>query len=333
MLASRSAVQVCHMTSLTKAVLPKSNPIAYQGARPMKSPFAKTALFKIALALAVSVCLVAAACGSDGNSYEGTDIVLTGTDLDKAKEQVAAAIYRYNQIGDDAFDEISDTDGSFIDGETYTFVITTGGVVRAHAANPDLVGDDISDLQDSDGSLVTQGIIDVASPQGGLATYRFNNPVTGEEEPKDSWVVLHDNLIFGSGDYITEAEWAQQMVDQALALYDEMGEDAFDVINNSGDFIQGEIYVFVTGVDRISKAHAYNPSLQGTSRADLVDSRGTRITNLLIIYATNAGAWVTYYRNNPSICEDDSPTEDCEQAKRSWVVLRDNYVFGAGYFE
>lgn len=299
----------------------------------MKSPFAKTALFKIILALAVSVCLVAAACGSDGNSYEGTDIVLTGTDLDKAKEQVAAAIYRYNQIGDDAFDEISDTDGSFIDGETYTFVITTGGVVRAHAANPDLVGDDISDLQDSDGSLVTQGIIDVASPQGGLATYRFTNPATGEEEPKDSWVVLHDNLIFGSGDYITEAEWSQQMVDQALALYDEMGEDAFDVINDSGDFIQGEIYVFVTGVDSISEAHAYNPSLQGTSRADLVDSRGTRITDLLISDATNAGAWVTYYRNNPSVCEDDSPTEDCEQAKRSWVVLRDNYVFGAGYFE
>ena len=299
----------------------------------MKSPFAKTALFKIALALAVSVCLVAAACGSDGNSYEGTDIVLTGTDLDKAKEQVAAAIYRYNQIGNDAFDEISDTDGSFIDGETYTFVITTGGVVRAHAANPDLVGDDISDLEDSDGSAVTQGIIDVASSQGGLATYRFTNPATGEEEPKDSWVVLHDNLIFGSGDYITEAEWSQQMVDQALALYDEMGEDAFDVINDSGDFIQGEIYVFVTGVDSISEAHAYNPSLQGTSRADLVDSRGTRITDLLISDATNAGAWVTYYRNNPSVCEDDSPTEDCEQAKRSWVVLRDNYVFGAGYFE
>ena len=298
----------------------------------MKSRFSKIAIFKIALALVVPVCLVAAACGS-GNSYEGTDIVLTGTDLDKAKEQVAAAIYRYNQIGDDAFDEISDTDGSFIDGEIYTFVITTGGIVRAHAANPDLVGDDISDLEDSDGSLVTQGIIDAASPQGGLATYRFNNPATGEEEPKDSWVVLHDGLIFGSGDYITEAEWSQQMVGDALALYDEMGTDAFDVINDSGDFIQGEIYVFVTGLDGVSKAHAYNPSLQNTSRADLVDSRGTRITDLLINDATNAGAWVTYYRNNPSVCEDDSPTEDCEQAKNSWVVLRDDFVFGAGYFE
>ena len=292
----------------------------------------KKHFLKIVLTLAIPAVLAAAACSS-GNSYEGASVVLTGSDLDKAKEQVAAAIYRYNQIGDDAFDEISDTDGSFIDGETYTFVITTGGVVRAHAANPDLVGDDISDLQDSDGSLVTQGIIDAASAQGGLATYRFNNPVTGEEEPKDSWVVRHDGLIFGSGDYITEAEWSQQMVNQALALYDEIGEAAFDVINDSGDFIQGELYVFVTGVDGFSRAHAYNPSLQDTSRADLVDSRGTRITDLLISDATNAGAWVTYYRNNPSVCEDDNPTEDCEQAKRSWVVLRDDYVFGAGYFE
>ena len=292
----------------------------------------KKHFLKIVLTLAIPAVLAAAACSS-GNSYEGASVVLTGSDLDKAKEQVAAAIYRYNQIGDDAFDEISDTDGSFIDGETYTFVITTDGIVQAHAANPDLVGDDISDLQDSDGSLVTQGIIDAASAQGGLATYRFNNPVTGEEEPKDSWVVRHDGLIFGSGDYITEAEWSQQMVNQALALYDEIGEAAFDVINDSGDFIQGELYVFVTGVDGFSRAHAYNPSLQDTSRADLVDSRGTRITDLLISDATNAGAWVTYYRNNPSVCEDDSPTEDCEQAKRSWVVLRDDYVFGAGYFE
>ena len=292
----------------------------------------KKHILKIVLTLAIPAVLAAAACSS-GNSYEGASVVLTGSDLDKAKEQVAAAIYRYNQIGDDAFDEISDDDGSFIDGEIYTFVITTGGVVQAHAADPDLVGDDISDLQDSDGSLVTQGIIDAASAQGGLATYRFNNPVTGQEEPKDSWVVLHDDLIFGSGDYITEAEWSQQMVNQALDLYDEIGEAAFDVINDSGDFIQGELYVFVTGVDGISEAHAYNPSLQGTSRADLVDSRGTRITDLLISDATNAGAWVTYYRNNPSVCEDDNPTDDCEQAKRSWVVLRDDYVFGAGYFE
>ena len=292
----------------------------------------KKHFLKIVLTLAIPAVLAAAACSS-GNSYEGASVVLTGSDLDKAKEQVATAIYRYNQIGDDAFDEISDTDGSFIDGETYTFVITTDGIVQAHAANPDLVGDDISDLEDSDGSLVTQGIIDAASAQGGLATYRFNNPVTGEEDPKDSWVVLHDGLIFGSGDYITEAEWSQQMVNQALALYDEIGEAAFDVINDSGDFIQGELYVFVTGVDGFSRAHAYNPALQDTSRADLVDSRGTRITDLLISDATNAGAWVTYYRNNPSVCEDDNPTEDCEQAKRSWVVLRDDYVFGAGYFE
>lgn len=294
----------------------------------------KSRLVKLALAAAIPLCLIAAACSSDDNSYEGTSIVLTGTDLDKAKQQVAAAIYRYNQIGEDAFDEISDSDGPFRDGEIYTFVVTPGGVVRAHAGDPNLVGDDLSDVEDSDGSRVIEGIIDAASSTGGLATYRFSNPATGQEEPKDSWVVLHDNLIFGSGDYITEAEWSQQMVSQALALYDEMGTDAFDVINDSGDFIQGEIYVFVTGLDGYSKAHAYNPSLKDTSRADLTDSRGTRITDLLIRDATNAGAWVTYYRNNPSLCEDVSPPpENCEQAKRAWVVLRDNYVFGSGYFE
>ncbi len=285
----------------------------------------KSRLVKLALVVAIPLCLFAAACGSDDNSYEGTSIVLAGTDLDEAKQQVATAIYRYNQIGEDVFDEISDADGPFIDGEIYTFVLTPEGVLRAHAGNPDLVGDDLSETQDSDGSYVIEGISQAASPVGGLATYRFDNPATGEEEPKNSWVVLHDNLIFGSGDYITEAEWAQQMVDEALALYDEMGTDAFDVINVSGDFIQGEIYVFVTELDGFSRAHAANPSLQNTDRSDLVDINGKRITDALIEGATPQGAWVDYWRTNPATGE--------EEAKNSWVVLRDNYVIGAGYYE
>ena len=285
----------------------------------------KNYLVKLALVVAIPLCLFAAACGSDDNSYEGTSIVLSGTDLDKAKQQVATAIYRYNQIGEDAFDEISDADGPFIDGETYTFVITPEGVLRAHAADPDLVGDDLSETIDSDGSYVIEGISQAASSAGGLATYRFNNPATGEEEPKNSWVVLHDNLIFGSGDHITEAEWAQQIVDEALNLYDDIGTDAFDVINVSGDFIQGEIYVFVTGLDGFSKAHAANPTLQNTDRSDLVDINGKRITDALLDGATPQGDWVDYWRTNPATGE--------EEAKHSWVVLRDDYVFGAGYYE
>lgn len=167
--------------------------------------------FKLVLAAVLLLSVFAAACsdGDDDDNFAGAEVVLLGTDAAKAQQQVAAAIYRYNQIGEAAFDEISDSSGPFIDGEIYVYVLTPEGVNRAHAANPSLVGDDLFELEDSEGVKIVQGIIETANSGGGWALYRFGNPVTGNEEPKNSWVVPHDGFIFGSGDYVTEAEFEE----------------------------------------------------------------------------------------------------------------------------
>ena len=117
------------------------------------------------------------------------------------KQQVAAAIARYQEIGRPVFDEISRTDGDYIDGELYVFVLDAGGVSLAHAANPSLVGQNLYNLQDSTKTFIVQGILEIASPEGAWGDYLFTNPLTGNEEPKRSWVVKHDDLIFGSGYY------------------------------------------------------------------------------------------------------------------------------------
>lgn len=117
------------------------------------------------------------------------------------KQQVAAAIARYQEVGRQVFDEISKTDGDYIDGELYVFVLNAGGVSLAHAANPSLVGQNLYNLQDSTGAFIVQGILETASPEGAWGDYLFENPLTGNEEPKRSWVVKHDGLIFGSGYY------------------------------------------------------------------------------------------------------------------------------------
>ena len=36
---------------------------------------------------------------------------------------------------------------------------------------------------------------------GEWVDYMFRNPTTDEEQPKHSWVVRHDGLVFGSGWY------------------------------------------------------------------------------------------------------------------------------------
>lgn len=117
------------------------------------------------------------------------------------KQQVAAALARYQEVGQQVFDEISKTDGDYIDGELYVFVLDAEGVSLAHAANPSLVGQNLYNLKDSTGTFIVQGILETASPEGAWGDYLFENPLTGNEEPKRSWVVKHDGLIFGSGYY------------------------------------------------------------------------------------------------------------------------------------
>ena len=113
---------------------------------------------------------------------------------------MADAIERYREAGPAAFEEITSS-GRYASGEIYVYVVGPDGTSLAHAANPDLVGQELSDLQDSAGLFVTRGILDAATTDGAWTIYRFTNPATGREQPKHSWVVSHNGLVFGAGYY------------------------------------------------------------------------------------------------------------------------------------
>ena len=245
-------------------------------------------------------------------------------DVDElVKDQVAGAIERYEAVGSAAFEEITSS-GDYIDGELYVFVGAPDGVILAHAANPDLVGQDLYDLQDSTGAYIVRGILDTATPDGAWTTYRFTNPTTGEEEPKHTWAVLNDGLVFGSGRYVNEAELAQAMVADAIQRYREAGPAVFEEITAGGRYASGEIYVYVVGPDGSSLAHAANPDLVGQDLSDLQDSAGLFVTRGILDAATPDGAWTIYRFTNPATGR--------EQPKHSWVVRHNGLVFGAGYY-
>ena len=245
-------------------------------------------------------------------------------DVDElVKDQVAGAIEHYEAVGSAAFEEITSS-GDYIDGEMYVFVGAPDGVILAHAANPDLVGQDLYDLQDSTGAYIVRGILDTATPDGAWTTYRFTNPTTGEEEPKHTWAVLNDGLVFGSGRYVNEAELAQAMVADAIERYREAGPAVFEEITAGGRYASGEIYVFVVGPDGSSLAHAANSDLVGQDLSDLQDSAGLFVTRGILDAATPDGAWTIYQFTNPATGR--------EQPKHSWVVRHNGLVFGAGYY-
>ena len=88
-----------------------------------------------------------------------------------------------------------------VDGEYYLFILDAGGELLAHI-NQAVVGGSVhADLGvDADGYRYGLVMLEATS-EGMWIDYVYLNPNTGFRELKHSWVVRHDDLIFGSGWY------------------------------------------------------------------------------------------------------------------------------------
>ena len=249
------------------------------------------------------------------------------TNLDTVRTEVMAqvdrAILLHQQDGEAAFDVITNG-GTYSKGEIYTFVIDSEGLMLAHAANAALVGENLYDLQDSSGAFIVRGIIENATVEGAWLNYMFTNPLSGLEEPKRVWIKKADDLMFVSGYYPDIEEVVQQQVEKAIARYMEAGDDVFDEITESGDYVYGEVYTWAVGTDGINLAHATRPEIVGTDRLQVQDSTGLFIVRQLLEVVTTEGIWYHYRYNNPVTGKEES--------KRSWAVLFEDIVWVSGYY-
>ena len=119
---------------------------------------------------------------------------------------VASAIAYYDKVGAGAafetFNELPDPE--FRRADLYIFVVAADGTTLAHAANPSRVGQNVSGMMDVEGTPFGAMFLEQATPEGAWVDYKWQDPVSGEIEPKSSWVVLHDGHIFGCGVYKVE---------------------------------------------------------------------------------------------------------------------------------
>jgi cytochrome c len=122
------------------------------------------------------------------------------------------------------------------------------------------------------------------------------------------------------------AEEAQALVAKAIALYDATNaETAFAAYNNrEGEFVDGDLYIFVYGPDRTVVSHGADVQLIGTPIDTLIDIQGKPFGAAIMDGATEQGVWTDYTWYNPVNRE--------LHAKSSWIVLHDGYVFGAGIY-
>jgi cytochrome c len=127
-------------------------------------------------------------------------VVDRGTEA-QAKALVARAIAAYDARGQSAFSEMTAPSTAFTDRDLYIFVIGPDHKTVAHGFDADRVGQDVLTLRDATGKDIGKEFVDRATPTGVWVQYVMKDPLTGKEEPKRSWLVLHRDFIFGCGVY------------------------------------------------------------------------------------------------------------------------------------
>jgi len=227
-----------------------------------------------------------------------------------------------------------------LDGSWYVFVADQDGIIIGHHDN-ELRGQSLTGPLGTDvtGYEFGRAMVE-AGEQGRWVSYVFNNPETGQQQRKHSWVVRHDGYLFGSGWYeharysppppskTNAPDYTIWLVDEALARYERDGAEAAIEYYNSPQALDGPWYAFVLE-DRDDGLYA----VANSNRPDLVGTTYERIDAAGYDYGAafeqtvegGAGQWVSYLFTHPETRED--------ALKHTWIVRRGDLLFGAGWYE
>lgn len=144
------------------------------------------------------------------NPPENSSIVNVGTDpqvRESLKSFVAEAIEYANRSGKDtAITEFNNKNGMFVLDDLYIYAFDYNGTTLALPYQPELIGTDLSGLQDPYGVNYTKVEMFLAQQGGGFLFYHYYDPARNMTlEPKMSYVQKVDNTWWlGAGTYIED---------------------------------------------------------------------------------------------------------------------------------
>jgi cytochrome c len=130
------------------------------------------------------------------------DMQAQGT-KDEAVTNVKKAIAFYKANGvEKTFAEINNKSGQFTKDDIYITVYDMSGKCLAHGFNSKMIGKNLIDLKDPDGTYFIRDRIELAKKKGsGWQDYKFANPTTLKTENKTMYIEKIDNYIFACGVY------------------------------------------------------------------------------------------------------------------------------------
>ncbi|MCK5070808.1 MAG: cache domain-containing protein, partial [Desulfocapsa sp.] len=154
------------------------------------------------------------------------------------------------------------------------------GFERVNRNNPELEGQNIIDIQDSNGKYLVKDILAVARSEAkeGFTTYFWNRPTSpGKSVPKISYVKYFKPLdwVIGNGTYLNDEE--NRIKKEVIERIEEIS------------FVD-ERYIFVGTL----KGVALSGPAKGKNMWDVADENGLKIVQQLIEKAKDGGGFVNY---------------------------------------
>ena len=103
----------------------------------------------------------------------------------------------------EALKVFSDPQGEFREGEFYIFAEDFAGTELANGGQPEIVGQNLIDLEDANGVKILEVLIAAAKQGSGWVSYVWDNPETGQEQAKRAYVIKAGaDWFVGSGMYV-----------------------------------------------------------------------------------------------------------------------------------
>jgi cytochrome c len=136
-------------------------------------------------------------------SFIGVVIAAENGTKPEAEAMVKKAIAFVKENGrEKALAEFSNPKGKFVDRDLYIFVYDMNGKVLAHGANQKMIGKDMLEMKDPDGTPYVKERIEIVKTKGkGWQDYKFTNPTTKKIEPKTAYIEKYEDMIIGCGVY------------------------------------------------------------------------------------------------------------------------------------